>query len=1367
MAGLIITPAIVVQAGDVQASETATPINVTASVTAKDLLDSFKEANENLDAPDIALERIKYKNLLEGNKADLTKPELDLIDAKITYLESYIEFIEKANDLKNKIEKLTYTNGNLISDTDVAQMLYEDLVNDQIEASKKLSIFASNAGERAINLLDSLQYYEEDEATNFIQPVIVKNGVNELDKNIEIVKYLKEVIDETIVPIQNASKAEPIVKDTYVSAVDNAQTVFNEISDTTFEGIEGEALKNVLKIQVVENGVNFEQFIKNAVINITKAESIEAKIQDVQDNPPTGTTLNSKITAITNEYKKLDPLQKALVSNYDQMKSYNKVVEVVQEITDLTKLATNTKELREKLPEVETSFKALNPIEVDLVTNATKLVEIRATVDKVEDVEDLITSITIANIEEATRKARTAYNALSSGERRYVLKEALDLLTSWEKSSSTAANVMKQIDAITTDAFVSLDDEKLADSRKLSTVTGFVKKVRTAESSYAKIKGEEGAEETDQQKLVTNRKRLEALIPIATIADNISTLKVTSATYTEDLAAATTALSNWPEDTAIPADEQQNIAKLKVFLEAYLKAQQNEQAVAVKLDEEITALQTASPVNLEQMTTARATYNSLSSSGKRLVKNSKELSNLERQYKAALNTVKTIDAIEVKKDKAGKKVMDEKGLKDFARKTTAAKTSYDKLTKPMQDVVYNSSKLDALLPFAQLIIDIDAIRPTAKDFKEKLAKAQSEFDTLFKDYSVPADLTEDFDLIQAKLYEVYRDKLEVNEQLVTSAAKIETRIDALKSKIGEAFITDLSEVSTAYKQLDSATKRNVSNAKILTELERDYKASLRVIEQINKLPAHTERSFTSKVASAQKAYDRLTEKQKNDVYNYESNLKNVLKVADLIGRIDKLRVSSKTYEVDVAAIRTEFNALSAAEKEQVHNITKLDSAEGGVSDAQGVIALIDAAIPTAEDYIQKLIDARQGYDSLSRDNQRLVTNYKDLQNRERTVKPVLKLDTDILALDPSNARTFISKYKSAEKAYEKLSISDRALLVNTEMFLGDFKSIYQVVNAINSVKPSSKTFVEDTQAARALYNALPVNLASQVSNLSTLQDHELNVQGGATVDAMIRSLNSAPANEFVAKVKEAREAYKALSSANKKAVTLESELKEQEKYIKPIEAAIKAIDGLSNPRNDLSRQFNTVNNALKKLDDKQKEYVTNMDQYSNLSNVIHVYTLINGLKPNDRYYQGNMEAAKLAYDKLSEEEKLKVTNYYKLQQAVLDMTEVQKVTTIIASLNASSSNFEADVQKALAEYKALPSGSKRQVLNYSVLQQAERDLKAAQRVIKQIDDLDSTLRSYESKAKSAKSSYDRLTVDQKALVKNYNKLQAAVFELGL
>lgn len=72
-------------------------------------------------------------------------------------------------------------------------------------------------------------------------------------------------------------------------------------------------------------------------------------------------------------------------------------------------------------------------------------------------------------------------------------------------------------------------------------------------------------------------------------------------------------------------------------------------------------------------------------------------------------------------------------------------------------------------------------------------------------------------------------------------------------------------------------------------------------------------------------------------------------------------------------------------------------------------------MPTAENYITKLKAARGGCnDQLERSKQAIVLNAKDLFARERAVKPVLKLDSDILKLDPSNARSFLSKFKSAQ-----------------------------------------------------------------------------------------------------------------------------------------------------------------------------------------------------------------------------------------------------------------------------------------------------------------------------------------------------------------
>lgn len=1337
MAGLLITPAIIAQAGEAEASETPTPFNVVASVTAEGLLNSFKAVNEESASATLTQERTIYNTYKDDETyADI----MPLIDAKLTYLEKYTQLKQDAAKVKSLISKLTNSNKNLVADRKAALEAIENLNVSLENAGSELSnAVSSDAG----TFLETLLYYGENGQTDFINKYVTAASLSHLQSFEEQTTAIEQFIGNHISPITTLTAQESFSKESLISVVANARNEFNDITDLGF--------KSILKVQLVENNTGIEQFIKNAESDIKKSQTVEDKIKDLVDNPPAATTFNSKVNALVKEYEQLTAVQKQLVPNADELKPYENVLNVVNEITRISKLSANTEGFREEAENVGTLYNALDPLDTRLVVNYDKLLAMQAAIEIAQQVETEIAKIDSAKYEEKSSivaDAREAYNALSTTERKYVLKEISDLLTSWEKSTATAATINKQIDAIKTDMFANMDDEKLTDTKKRSTTISFITKVRTAESSYAKIK-------ENERELVSKRGILEAFIPIVDIADKVVNLNVTSSTYLEDLTTAENKLNEWDSlKEAIPSDDAENIEKLHQFLTSYLRLQKEERSIAAKLDTDIVAFKTADIVDLQQIDAAREKYNSLSANGKRLVKNIKILTEIEQANKAILNTIQAISKIDVM-------------AKDFTRKTTAAETSFNKLAEPMKAIVYNKTKLDELLPFAKLMMEIDAIRPTAKDFKEKLSAAQNEFIELLKGYTAPEKPNTDLDIIKSKLQNEYGKKLDAFNYVVSSAFSMESRIDALQTKSGEAFITDLAEVSAAYKNLDSATKRNVSNAKVLTDLERDYKASLKVIDLIEKLPVHTDRNFPSKVTAAQKAYERLTDKQKQDVYNYGSKLSDILKVADLINRIEKLRVGSKTYEAEVAAIRADYAALSVQEQELVHNITKLASAEQGVSDAKKVVALIDAAIPTAEGYIQKLIDARNGYDSLSKSDQRLVTNYKDLTTRERGVKPVLKLDNDILALDPSNARTFISKYQSAEKAYEKLTMSERALLVNSEKLLGDLATIYNVVNTINSIKSSSKTFVEETAAARALYNELPAELAAQVSNLPTLQEHELNVEGGAKVDAMIRALNAAPANEFIAKIKEAREAYKSLSSANKKGVTLEPELKEQEKYIKPIEAAINAIEGLSNPRNDLSRQFNTVNNALKKLDDKQKEYVTNMDQYSNLSNVIHVYTLIAGLTPSDKYYQGNMEAAKLAYDKLSEEEKLKVTNYYKLQEAVLDMTEVQKVTTIIASLNSSSSSFATDVTNALAAYKALPSGSKRQVLNYSVLQQAEKDLKTAERVIKQIEDLDSTLRTYASRAKSAKTAYDRLTNDQKSLVKNYNKLQAAIFELGL
>ena len=96
---------------------------------------------------------------------------------------------------------------------------------------------------------------------------------------------------------------------------------------------------------------------------------------------------------------------------------------------------------------------------------------------------------------------------------------------------------------------------------------------------------------------------------------------------------------------------------------------------------------------------------------------------------------------------------------------------------------------------------------------------------------------------------------------------------------------------------------------------------------------------------------------------------------------------------------------------------------------------------------------------------------------------------------------------------------------------------------IQNIKNTSKTFVTDVGDARKSYDALTAEQKAQILNLDVLKEHEVNVLGGAYVDDLIRALKTNPASIYVQRVQEASEAYKNLSSVNKKAVSLYDELK--------------------------------------------------------------------------------------------------------------------------------------------------------------------------------------------------------------------------------
>ncbi|AWE06357.1 hypothetical protein DCE79_02695 [Lysinibacillus sp. 2017] len=1161
-----------------------------------------------------------------------------------------------------------------------------------------------------------------------------------------------QILEDLATPLLPVNKAK-LTSEGIAAYKDDVTDAGNAIKVTSTSTL---AKNNRLPISDAASKYIYD-IIKEAETELNDLATLKSNIEkfktDVANKKYTSATIYTKDAKnLGTAVEKLADYQKLFVDNYKDVENILSAEKVVTLIAGLdAKIAYNTAEYRTKVEDARKDFTALTQEnQQPLVYNLTRLVAIEAIIKEVKELEGRVEDPTVT-----VNQIPTIVNDYNNSKSNYILTDVKAELDSWKSAVTTSATVEKQIQAISTEPFAKMGTSTPA--TKKTTVETFVKNVTNAHNEYNKI-ATPGEGKIDPKKLVQSSERIIALNKVAELAKNVVSFSTYSSSDSQAVENVETNLSTFDLGNeaynVFTTVEKQDLQKLKDFLIEYLKERKSEQATIKEIDTLIVSLKTN--VKIEDLATALELYNSLSKEAKPYVSEYTYLQNLDKEYKSALNVINSINNLKPE-------------AKDFTSKTTSAKTAYDNLTSTLKSAVSNYTTLESLLPIANLMQDINKLKATSTTFRTEYEAASSTFKTLTTGVSAPAEGTTTDDKVLAAKQELlvtYGPKLDAFKLVLDTADTMIASITQLGTKKGQEFMDQLTALSAQYKALDSATKKNVTNAKTLTDLEKDYKSTLKVFNLIEQLPANKDKNFASKVVAAEKAYQNLTQKQKDDVYNYKK-LQDVYKAADLIARIEKLKVGSKTFDADLSKLRSEYDALSADEKALVHNASKLTEAEDNRVLAEKVVALINEAVPNAEQYIAKLTAARAAYNALDATQKKLVTNIKDLTTHEKAVKPVLKLDDDILKLDPSNAKTFLSKFKSAEKAYDKLSITERGLLLNVEKFTGELRTIYKVADAINSVKASSKTFVADVKAARALYDDLSPEYKAQISNLSVLENHELNVLGGQKVDQLIQALGSTEPTQFITKVKEARVAFKALSSANKKAVTLEAELKAQEKYVKPVEKVITEIEGLTNPKNNLSKQFAKVNTSLQKLDDKQRSYITNIEKYSNLSNVTHVYDLIEKLKPNDRYYQGNLAAAKLSYDKLSQDEKLKVTNYYKLQEAQLNVDESQNIISIIATLSSKSSTYFVDIERALAAYKEIPSSLKKQVTNYDKLKQAEKDMKAVKKVITQIETIDPSAKTYASKAKSALKAYQKLTEEQKDLVSNYDRLQSAVNELNL
>ena len=509
------------------------------------------------------------------------------------------------------------------------------------------------------------------------------------------------------------------------------------------------------------------------------------------------------------------------------------------------------------------------------------------------------------------------------------------------------------------------------------------------------------------------------------------------------------------------------------------------------------------------------------------------------------------------------------------------------------------------------------------------------------------------------------------------------------------------------------------------------------------------------------------------------------KAADaVIALIDELpETVDLSCKEQVLAARNAFNGLTEPQQILVTNYAELVMAEQTIAKlenegkpnqdkeaADAVTALI-AALPETPTLADKnqVLDARNAYNNLTDNQKALVSNYQTLLEAEKVLNDA-ETDPDKQAADEVMA--LINKIPAtptladenavvaARSAYQALTDTQKALVMNFQALLDaeeilsqlgedpDQRAAAIVMSLINNI-PQSVGLSDETRvkAARLAYSRLTEDQQALVANYQTLTDAEKTI-----ADIKATNADKAVADGVIA-----------LIDAIPVPVTLDDKAK--------VENAREAYEALTDTQKALVANYEVLTNAEKAIVDLEK---TAADQAA----ADRVMALIKDIPSNVTLDDTNtVEAARVAYDDLTDTQKALVTNYQALLNAeeilaatAADQAAADRVIDLIDAIPTpvTLSNKDA-VTAARNAFNELTNTQSALVTNYQVLVAAETtivalekeaaDKAAAKAVEDKIAALPATI-TLDNKAAvdSARAEYNALTDEQKSLVTNYQKL---------
>ena len=381
-----------------------------------------------------------------------------------------------------------------------------------------------------------------------------------------------------------------------------------------------------------------------------------------------------------------------------------------------------------------------------------------------------------------------------------------------------------------------------------------------------------------------------------------------------------------------------------------------------------------------------------------------------------------------------------------------------------------------------------------------------------------------------------------------------------------------------------------------------------------------------------------------------------------------------------------------------------------------VMGLIDKYCIKVESYNYKSMESglsitRAAYDALSEDSQKNVTNYQKLLDAEAGVasfKKTADLSVKIAALPSVYRATLedVEQIKSVQEIYESLTQEEKDRLT-----VNEYNKLMALIEKIDGLNQEA--------ANEVIADIVAIGPIDKI----TLESAKLIQKARAGYDAL---------NKYAQYIVECAKPvnYYTLVEAEARLKELQEAAAEQERIDR---AAAAAVDSLIAEIGDVTLEskqaIETARAAYDNLTPTQKTYVTKLD---------------------------TLTAAEAAY------------------KALVDQKAADDVMEKINEIGEVTLDSKTAIEAARAAYDALTNDQKTLVENYDVLTAAEAelarleaeakyeaDLAAAAQVDEMIERLFPVNRYSGPAIRMARAAYEALTEDQKALVTRYNDLVRA------